>query len=256
MTFYEQELRKLFENSGLIDRPQYSGRVCVGELGKDLRVRAEFFSAHVANQYDAIRLTVLNRTEGVVDRTLLHFKDVWGQKPVPSNPNFRSGVMPHLWDDRGDVDWYIYRHNAADYDLLRQAIGQYLSAFRERIPERSLAGSKLVYICAPLQGNVKKNIGFARQKALEVFADGDVPICPHVLFSYTANPNDPEQDAKTKEMSLRLLEVCQQVNVYGSIWTDEMWDEIRHANKLGIPMMMEQKTIGRTPPSRSDRKER
>lgn len=106
MTRYEQELRKLFDGSDLMDRPQYSGRVCVGELGKDLRVRAEFFSAHVADQYDAIRLTVLNRKEGVVDRTLLQFKDVWGKKPVPSNPNFRSGVMPHLWDDHGDVDWY------------------------------------------------------------------------------------------------------------------------------------------------------
>lgn len=64
MTGYEQELRKLFENSGLIDRPQFSGRVCVGELGKDLRVRAELFSAHVAADYDAIRLAVLNRTGG------------------------------------------------------------------------------------------------------------------------------------------------------------------------------------------------
>lgn len=125
MTRYEQELRKLFDGSDLMDRPQYSGRVCVGELGKDLRVRAEFFSAHVADQYDAIRLTVLNRKEGVVDRTLLQFKDVWGKKPVPSNPNFRSGVMPHLWDDHGDVDWYVYHPSVADYDSLRQAIGQY-----------------------------------------------------------------------------------------------------------------------------------
>ena len=61
---------------------------------------------------------------------------------------------------------------------------------------------------------------------------------------------------KTKEMSLRLLEACQQVNVYGSVWTDEMWDEIHHASKLGIPMMTDQKTIGRTPPRRSGRKER
>lgn len=29
MTRYEQELRKLFDSSGLMDRPQYSGRVCV-----------------------------------------------------------------------------------------------------------------------------------------------------------------------------------------------------------------------------------
>ena len=81
-------------------------------------------------------------------------------------------------------------------------------------------------------------------------------MSPHILFSYAANPNHPEQDAKTKEMSLRLLEACQQVNVYGSVWTDEMWDEIHHASKLGIPMMTDQKTIGRTPPRRSGRKER
>ena len=156
MTGYEQELRKLFENSGLIDRPQFSGRVCVGELGKDLRVRAELFSAHVAADYDAIRLAVLNRTEGVVDKTLVRFEDVWGKRIVPGNPNFRSGVIPHLRSDYGELDWYVYHPDAADYDILRQAIGQYLSAFRERVPERSLVGSKLVYICAPLQGNVKR----------------------------------------------------------------------------------------------------
>ena len=107
MTVYEQELRKLFEHSDLVDRPQFSGRVCVGDLGKDLRVRAEFLSTHISSQYDAIRLMVLNRTEGVVDRTLLRFQDVWGKKQVPNNPNFRSGVIPHLWDDYGKVEWYI-----------------------------------------------------------------------------------------------------------------------------------------------------
>ena len=86
MTVYEQELRKLFEHGDLVDRPQFSGRVCVGDLGKDLRVRAEFLSTHISSQYDAIRLTVLNRTEGVVDRTLLRFQDVWGKKQVPNNP--------------------------------------------------------------------------------------------------------------------------------------------------------------------------
>ena len=168
MTVYEQELRKLFEHSNLVDRPQFSGRVCVGDLGKDLRVRAEFLSTHISSQYDAIRLTVLNRTEGVVDRTLLRFQDVWGKKQVPNNPNFRSGVIPHLWDDYGKVEWYAYHPTAADYDALRQSIGQYLSMFRERTPEREQDGPKLVYICAPLRGDVTNNVEFARQKAQEV----------------------------------------------------------------------------------------
>lgn len=144
MTVYEQELRKLFEHSNLVDQPQFSGRVCVGDLGKDLRVRAEFLSTHISSQYDAIRLTVLNRTEGVVDRTLLRFQDVWGKKQVPNNPNFRSGVIPHLWDDYGKVEWYAYHPTAADYAALRDAVGQYLSAFRERTPELERSGPKLV----------------------------------------------------------------------------------------------------------------
>ena len=90
MTDYEQELRKLFENSGLIDRPQFSGRVCVGELGKDLRVRAELFSAHVAADYDAIRLAVLNRTEGVVDKTW-YASRMYGEKG--SFPAIQTSVV-------------------------------------------------------------------------------------------------------------------------------------------------------------------
>ncbi len=257
MTRYEQELRKLFENTNLMDRPQYSGRICMGELGKDLRVRAEFLSAHVADHYDAIRLTVLNRTAGVVDQTLLHFKDVWGKKDASGNPNFRNMMVPYLWDDGGNVDWYVYYPNAADYATLRRAMGQYLSMFRERTPEQEQTGSKLVYICAPLRGDdVEKNIEFARQKAQEVFADGDIPICPHLLFPPIADPKRPVQDAKAREMALKLLESCQQLNVYGSTWTEGMWDEIHHASKLGIPMLTDQKTIGRTPSRRSKRKER
>ena len=70
---------------------------------------------------------------------------------MPNNPNFRSGVIPHLWDDYGKVEWYAYHPTAADYDALCQSIGQYLSMFRERTPEREQDGPKLVYICAPLR---------------------------------------------------------------------------------------------------------
>ena len=93
-----------------------------------------------------------------------------------------------------------------------------------------------------------KNIEFARQKAQEVFASGDIPVCPHLMFPPVADPNDPAQDQAVRDMGLRLVESCQQVNVYGPEWTDGMWAEINHATKLGIPVMTDQKTIGRSPP--------
>ena len=52
---FEQELRKLFGNGEVIDNPTYSGRACFGSLGKDLRVRAQFVSTHIAGEYEPHR---------------------------------------------------------------------------------------------------------------------------------------------------------------------------------------------------------
>ena len=213
-------------------------------------MRAEFISTRISSQYDALKLTVLNRTDGPVDTMVLRLKDLLGKKPVPNNPNFRDGVMPHLWDDYGKVEWYAYRPTAADYQVIRQAAGEYLGVFRDRQQERTQDGPKLVYICAPLRGDMEKNIEFARQKAQEVFQAGDVPVCPHLMFPPIADPENPVQDQAAREMGLRLVESCQQVNVYGPEWTEGMWAEIRHAMNLGIEVKTDQKTIGRSQPNR------
>ena len=65
--FFEQELRKLFGDEGIMDNPTYSGRSCFGTLGRDLRVRAQFVTSGYADHYDSLKITVLNRTDGPVD---------------------------------------------------------------------------------------------------------------------------------------------------------------------------------------------
>ena len=245
--FFEQELRKLFGDGSIMDNPTYSGRSCLGTLGKDLRVRAQFISTHISGNYDALKLTVLNRTEGEVDTQVLRLKDLLGMKPVPGNPNFPKGVAPHIWDDYGKFEWYAYYPTIADYETIREAAEQYLGVFRDRSQERTQDGPKLVYICAPLQGDMAKNIEFVQQKAAEVFQDGGIPLCPLLMF---AAPKDPTQDQKVQEMGLRLIESCDEVHVYGPEWTEGMWAEIRHAMDLGIPVMTDQKTIGHSHPHR------
>ena len=249
--FFEKELRKLFEYGNIIPAPEFVGRACIGSLGGDLRVKAQFVTMGVADHYAALRLTILNRTDGEVDRTIIQFKDVLGRKKIPNNPNFPDGLFPHIWTDRGKSDWYAYHPNQEDYAALRQATEQYLDVFRE--PERG--GPKMIYICAPLRGDVEQNIEFARQKAQEVFQQGDIPICPHLMFPPIADPKHPAEDLAAREMGLRLVESCQQLNVYGTVWTDGMWAEIHRAEKLGIPVMTDQKTIGR-PPKRNQKKTR
>ena len=157
-SFFEQELWHLFGDGKTFDNPACSGRACLGTLGRDLRVRAQFVSTHISGEYDALKLTVLNRTDGPVDTLVLKLKDMLGKKPVPGNPNFRSGVIPHIWEDYGKFEWYAYRPTAADYETIRQAAREYLDVFRDRQQERTQDGPKLVYICAPLRGMWKKTL--------------------------------------------------------------------------------------------------
>ena len=63
MTFYEQELRKLFADGTVIGSPKFTGRACLGTLGKDLRARVQFVTSGHADHYDVISVTVLNRTD-------------------------------------------------------------------------------------------------------------------------------------------------------------------------------------------------
>ena len=251
MTFYEQELPKQFADGTVIGSPKFTGRASLGTLGKYLRVRVQFVTSGYADHYDAISVTVLNRTDGVVDKLRLRLLDVLGVKQVPGNPNFRNGVSPHIREDGGKAEWYAFRPTAADYSAMRQAVGEYLDVFRDRVTERRQDGPKLVYICAPLRGEVEKNIAFAREKAREVFAAGDVPVCPHLMFPPIADPENPVQDQAAREMGLRLVEFCQQVNVYGPVWTEGMWAEINHAERLGIPVLTDQKELGKPPHRRT-----
>lgn len=94
------------------------------------RAKIQFVTTGIANQYSALRLTVLNRQEGDVDNLLLRFSDLFGKKMV-NNPNFRDGVIPHIWDDYGKVSWYVYHPTRQDYEVLSDAVSDYLEVFQD-----------------------------------------------------------------------------------------------------------------------------
>ena len=83
---------------------------------------------------------------------------------------------------------------------------------------------------------MEKNIEFARQMAREVFCAGEIPVCPHLMFPPIADPGNPGEDQAAREMGLRLITLCQRVNVYGNMRTPGMLEEIGLAEKLGVPV--------------------
>ncbi len=132
MNFFENELRKLFADTDLLDNPSFVGRACFGDVGKDLRARIEFTTTHTVDHYSALQVTLMNRTAGVVDRLTLRLEDILGLKSVPGNPNFPNGVSPHIWVYRGEAEWYAFKPAQADYQKLRESVGSYIDVFRPR----------------------------------------------------------------------------------------------------------------------------
>ena len=252
MNFFEQELRKLFADGKVIESPSFSGRACLGTLGNDLRVRAEFVTTGVRDHYNALRVHIISRkSDREIDNLLIRFMDLWGKPKVPGNPYLKDGVEPHIWVDRGKPEWYAWQPAEKDRDALRQQVREFLEVYRDRSQEQERQTAKVVYLCAPLHGDVKANMEFARQRANEELAAGNIPICPHFLLPPSVKINQPKQVQAAKEMGIQMVESCQEVHVYGDLWTDRMWEEIHHAEELGIPVRTDQRTLGRSAHSRN-----
>ena len=128
MTFYEQELRKIIGEQHL--DATYVGRACYVRLGETNRAKIQFVTGLVGSQYNALQITILNRGEGQVDTLRLRFNDLLGTK-MTANSNFRSGVEPHIWDDSGKVNWYVYHPTRQDYETLSNAVSDYLEVFQD-----------------------------------------------------------------------------------------------------------------------------
>jgi len=133
MTTFEKELRKLFDHDTVFTDARFVGRTCYGRISDNLRVRAEFVTLGYADKYEALKVSLINRNEGVVDSALLRFQEVLGRKPVANNPNFKDGITPHLWVYQGKLEWYAYQPTPADFEKLTDVVDNYLEVFREPI---------------------------------------------------------------------------------------------------------------------------
>lgn len=128
MNFYEQEMRRYFSECDTIGEQKYYGKTLLGKLDGDLRVKLQLVSTRVAEQYNAIRAEIINRTEGLVDSQTFTFEDILGENPCyQSNPMARD---IHIWEYNRKADWYGYHPTLAGRDAISDTIGAYLSMYQ------------------------------------------------------------------------------------------------------------------------------
>lgn len=126
MNFYEKEMRTMFDGSGLIHDARFCGRTMLGKLDDELRVKLQLISTYVANQYDAVQATIINRTEGVVDQQTFQFADIIGKQQRGN----LSGINPHIWENDGRARWYI-PVTASEKAQIAETILDYVGMYQE-----------------------------------------------------------------------------------------------------------------------------
>ena len=131
MSFFTKELMKCTEG--------FEDRTCVGNamyipLGENNRLKLFFTTLGYADHYEAISISAVDKNNGVIDKNTIRFADVWGKKQV-GNPNLTNGIIPYIWKDGLDIDWYVYRPTPRDMELLAEQISDYAELFMEQSME-------------------------------------------------------------------------------------------------------------------------
>lgn len=141
-TTFTSELHKIFDGVDNLDNKKYVGRAFYADIDENIKFKAEFISMNSYEHYDALRFKVIRRDEGEIDANTIRLKDIWGMKPV-ANGNFPNGVSPHMWINRGILEWYAYSPTPRDMEMLTDQISDYVDVFQYESQSREMGGMSM-----------------------------------------------------------------------------------------------------------------
>ena len=136
MNVYEKALRDLFGKSEELKDIKFTGRTCLARLDKDLRVKLQFVTTGTAGNYTAICASIINRTDGVVDKQTFRFRDM---VPARSGSQAFGLQYPYIWEYNGNPEWYGQPLSVKEKQLVRDSILDYVEMYMEQdmaIPEQ------------------------------------------------------------------------------------------------------------------------
>ena len=118
--FYEEQLKKMFATNSVLTNMVFCDKVAIGRIDNDLRAKIEFISTAISGQYNALKLSIINRKDGVVDCKVFKFYEVIGVK---------NNVSPHVWDSDGESRWYIYTPSMSELMSIATKVNDYIEVY-------------------------------------------------------------------------------------------------------------------------------
>ena len=97
---------------------------------------------------------------------------------------------------------------------------------------------KKIFICSPYRGRVEENKKNAVRYARITAMSGDVPIVSHLYFPSFLDDNIPNERMTGIAMGLELMDMCDEVYVFGFEITEGMKFELDHAKEIRKPVRL------------------
>lgn len=91
---------------------------------------------------------------------------------------------------------------------------------------------QVVYVCHPYVGNTAANIEAVRQICRELVENGLLPIGPQIYLPQFVDESTEREVALS--MCMQLVDICDELRVYGDQVTTGMFREIDHAARVGV----------------------
>ena len=92
-------------------------------------IKIRLNDSRVKNKYDSVIAIIIdNESKERVDYQEFRFYDTWGRLNT-NNPNFKDGIVPYIWNDGKNIDWYVVKPNIQQVNTLVDKINCYISYF-------------------------------------------------------------------------------------------------------------------------------
>ena len=98
----------------------------VSKISDDLRAKIEFVTARVSGQYEGLKLSIINKNEGLIDSQTFMFHEIIGLKGASRDRK------PHIWDDNGRATWFGYEPTPSEFEDIASKVEDYVDMYADQ----------------------------------------------------------------------------------------------------------------------------
>ncbi len=131
MTFFENELMKMFGKNAALTDIRCTGNTLVGRLTPDTIAKISFISSISHGEYTGVLIKVINPQSGEVDKQSINFGDAFGCSRKQGTYIRDSGD--------GMTCWNKFTPSRQNYDAINRAAEQYLEMFLEPVQDMGMS---------------------------------------------------------------------------------------------------------------------